>query len=137
MPFSASAASSRAGKWLRWSWTKSRTISTRVVGRRQRIVAVRHTRGRALLAPLRIEERAVEPGDRVAHPRRRARDLDDLVVRHGEVAEQGIGEHFGEVDDGLLIGLAGQRPQVDLVDFGQTQQELRGDGRCLRSIRLR
>ena len=72
---------------------------------------------------------AVQPRDGVGYGRRIKRDFGKLVARDSKVAEHRVGKDFGEiVRTGARRACSRKRANVDLIGFGEAQQERAGDG---------
>ena len=74
--------------------------------------------------PLGFLHRRVEPGDRVGDGGRVVGEFNQLVARHAEVAEKGVGENLTEGVGARASAAAGREsPHVDVVKLGQLQQQ--------------
>ena len=99
------------------------------VGRRQRLTvgALLGPGQRTELGqPAAVGEGAIKPYDRVGDARRVLGDLGHLMAGDGEVLEQRIGEHLGQVARAGRFLIRREAADVDVIDLGQPQQDLRG-----------
>ena len=80
--------------------------------------------GLGLFAGAAVGEGPVQADQGVGCPRGVVDQLQNLVARHRQAAEDRIGQDLGQFSLAGRTGLLGQGAQVDVIGVGQTQQEL-------------
>ncbi len=70
---------------------------------------------------------AVEPDHRIGDARRVLGHLVDLMAGNGQIAEDLVGEHLGEIAGAGRLAVGREGADVDVEGLGQAQQELGGE----------